>query len=345
MHIATVQGGPFESQVDPSVTLHRIEAVNNYDPLIAARIARLIRRLRPDLVQTWLPQMDVLGGAAALAARARWVISEQSSALEYRSDWRYTLRQLIGRWATGIVANSQAGVDWWRDKNSNHEFHRVVPNMTLMSPPADVTAAPREPSQKPRILYIGRLVEQKRLAKLVAALAIVRGRLDFEGVICGDGHLASDLRKQAESLGLAGVVDFAGWVTDVPKRLRESDVFVSVSAFEGMPNAVEEAMVCGTPVVLSDIPEHREIADEHCAVFVDGSDPDSIACGIIESLTDRERAAARAGVARERALKSSAGAAAAWSNYYRQLIDGPRVGRSVRHYRTARRTPPANARR
>jgi glycosyltransferase involved in cell wall biosynthesis len=321
MHIATVRGGPCEEQIDPSSTLHRIASVSNYDPLIAVRIARLIARLRPAIVQTWLPHMDVMGGSAALISGVPWVISEQASALAYPSNWRYSLRHLLGRAASGVVANSHAGAEWWRDRNRRHEFHQVIPNLVSLPPAAEMTRPPRIPAESPRVLFVGRLVEQKRVGILIEALAIVRRSADVKAVICGDGVLAPELHIQAQNLGLADAVDFPGFVMDVRSRLREADVFVSVSAFEGMPNAVGEAMVSGTPVVLSDIPEHREIADEECAVLVDGADPQAVAAGILDTLSAPRRAAARAMRARERVCESSREAATVWSNYYRGIIE------------------------
>ncbi len=50
--------------------------------------------------------------------------------------------------------------------------------------------------------------------------------------------------------------------------MKKASVFVSLSAYEGCPNTVMEAMACGCPIIVSDIPEHREILDEQSALFV-----------------------------------------------------------------------------
>jgi hypothetical protein len=67
--------GPNSSR--PAVTLHRIPARGNHDPRLALRLIRLVRTLRPQLVQTWLPQMDVLGGLAARIAGTPWILCER----------------------------------------------------------------------------------------------------------------------------------------------------------------------------------------------------------------------------------------------------------------------------
>src|SRR6185295_4143315 len=60
------------------VAAHRVGRGRNNDPGIFFGLLRLIRKLRPNVVQTCLTQMDVLGGAAALLTRTHWVLAEVS---------------------------------------------------------------------------------------------------------------------------------------------------------------------------------------------------------------------------------------------------------------------------
>lgn len=75
-------------------------------------------------------------------------------------------------------------------------------------------------------------------------------------LLLGDG---ADLPALREEFGGLKNVDFRGNVGDVPRYLKACDAYVSVSRSEGMPNGVLEAMAAALPVVLSDIPQHREI--------------------------------------------------------------------------------------
>lgn len=72
----------------------------------------------------------------------------------------------------------------------------------------------------------------------------------------GSGELERDCRVAAESYKNVHIL---GQVANVSNYLRASDYFVSASSSEGLPNAVLEALACGLPVLLSDIPPHREI--------------------------------------------------------------------------------------
>jgi glycosyltransferase involved in cell wall biosynthesis len=82
-------------------------------------------------------------------------------------------------------------------------------------------------------------------------------------VFLGEGKLRPSLTQKVESLGLQKWVQLTGMVArdKVFEHFALADLFVSASWGEGLPVAVMEAMACGRPVVLSDIPPHREIAE------------------------------------------------------------------------------------
>lgn len=126
-----------------------------------------------------------------------------------------------------------------------------------------------------RVVAVARLIERKNPTALLAAFA--RGRVRNASLVyVGEGHLFEDLVAQAERLGLAGSVVFTGLVgrEDVYARLFEADLYVSPSRGEGLPVAVLEAMACRRPVILSDIPPHREIVGD--ADFIPLVPPDDV---------------------------------------------------------------------
>jgi len=76
--------------------------------------------------------------------------------------------------------------------------------------------------------------------------------------------------------------------------MKRAGVFASLSRFEGSPNAVMEAMVCGCPLVLSDIAAHRELAGDGGAWFVPPDDAAAAAAAIREALASPPAADTRA---------------------------------------------------
>ena len=90
-------GTPVPDELAESgVHLHPIAHSGNYDPMLFLRLVRLIWRLRPDIVQTWLLQMDILGGLAASLTRTPWLLREPVSGLFWTGGLKTRLRRWIG---------------------------------------------------------------------------------------------------------------------------------------------------------------------------------------------------------------------------------------------------------
>jgi len=111
------------------------------------------------------------------------------------------------------------------------------------------------------IISVGRLVPIKDPGLVLRAFA-GQGGDGAKLVFVGDGELRAELEASAETGGVAGRVRFTGMLgrQDVYRELAAADIYVSASLGEGLPVAVLEAMACRCPVILSDIPPHRELA-------------------------------------------------------------------------------------
>jgi glycosyltransferase involved in cell wall biosynthesis len=240
--------------------------------------------LNVDFVQTWLPYMDILGGAAATILGIPWILSERSAEQAYPPSFLQRLRVLIGKRAKVIIANSAGGRDYWIGMGVDPAKVDVISNIV----PLDlIDAAPpmsRAKTDEALIVSVSLLRGEKNLPLLLDALAIVMGRRRARAVLCGDGPLLPAVEKRVADLGIADRLDLVGFVPNVWSWLKAADAMVSVSAFEGQPNAVLEGMACGVPLVVSDIAAHRAILDETSARFV-GTEPQEIADAIDAAIT------------------------------------------------------------
>jgi glycosyltransferase involved in cell wall biosynthesis len=120
---------------------------------------------------------------------------------------------------------------------------------------------PRPEGRGRTVVSVGRLIPIKDPRSVLDAFAMSAGP-DDRLVFVGDGALRTQLVDAVEEMGLTGRVRFTGLIErdEVYRLLSQADVFVSASRGEGLPVSVLEAMACKCPVVLSDIPPHREIA-------------------------------------------------------------------------------------
>jgi glycosyltransferase involved in cell wall biosynthesis len=135
---------------------------------------------------------------------------------------------------------------------------------------------------------IGRLNAQKGHRFLVEAAArLLAGRPRARFVVAGDGDLARDLREQAEALGIADRVVFAGHRSDVPDLLGALDVFCISSLYEGTPLALFEAMAAGKAIVSTSVDGCREVLEDGVTgVLVPPADAAALADGLDRVLGD-----------------------------------------------------------
>jgi glycosyltransferase involved in cell wall biosynthesis len=177
--------------------------------------------------------------------------------------------------------------------------------------PGDRAAARRRlglPAGRSLLLWVGRMVEVKRLDVLIAACRELQiSGLDLELCLAGDGPLRSTIERAVHEAGLNERVRFIGSVRheELPEWYRAADATVLSSRSEGLPNVLRESLACGTPFAATDVGSISEIADPAWSRLSPVDDARGLARAITEVLTPECRAAA----ARYRARTWSACAA------------------------------------
>jgi glycosyltransferase involved in cell wall biosynthesis len=295
VHIVFHQRGPNHSRISTlGVSLHELRSFSNYDPLLLWQLIRTIRTVKPDVIQTWLPQMDVLGGVAAFWTRTPVVLTERSTAQNYAVRWKEACRFWAGRRAALVVANSQSGKEYWLPQKPSHlikVIHNAIPveEITRVSP----VYCDQEATEL--VLFAGRYSPEKNVSVLLdAILQVLSERPCTTAVFFGEGPLRSELLAKVKISGMEDRMEIREYTTELWNWVKRASLFVSVSLFEGCPNTVIEAALLRCPLVLSDISQHREFFGNESACFVSPKSPDSITRGIVEVLGDPERTRLRA---------------------------------------------------
>lgn len=214
-------------------------------------------------------------------------------------------------------------------------------SFSLPEAPASTESLGSAPALSPGpagpLLFVGNPKPHKNLHRLIEAYArLVRAR--GKGavpplVLAGGGREEREeaaLRARTRHLGLSDRVHLLGYVAgaDLAELYRSASMLVFPTLAEGFGLPIAEAMACGTPVVVSDRPVHREIAGE-AGERVDPLDPASIAAGIARLLDDPELAARRAEEGRRLAARFSwRAAAAATAGVYAEALAVGRRGRT-----------------
>ena len=130
----------------------------------------------------------------------------------------------------------------------------------------------------------------RALSDLGAAGCALRARPEYQLAILGDGPDEPELRRLAETLGVADRVVFAGFLPQEEVRawLQRARLFVLPSTEEGLGVVMLEAMACGTPVVASRVDGIPEAVTDREGRLVPPADPAALAEAMIEALDDGE---------------------------------------------------------
>ena len=310
-------------------------------PAALWQLIGLLRRLRPDVLQTWLYHADLMGSIAGRLAGIRAIVwNIRCSAMEmaaYGRSTAWVLRTLVrlSRWPVLVVANSRAGIADHRNLGYRPRQWGYIPNgfdLTEWRPDAAARTELRVllgvPADRLLVGMVARLDPQKDHATfLVAAAAVALARPDVAFVLIGRGvtpRMPPFVRALAEP-PLHDRLHFLGENESVERLMPGLDLLALTSAWgEGFPNVVGEAMACGVPCVVTQVGDAASIVGE-AGLSVPVGDADGLASAILQLLALDEAARHRLGAAaraRIGANYSIEAVAAQYAGLYRHLATG-----------------------
>jgi glycosyltransferase involved in cell wall biosynthesis len=230
------------------------------------RLVGMLRSIKPDVVVTLLDFADTLGRPAARLAGTRVLVTSLRARNLAKPLWRRWLDRKTVAWADKVIFNSQEVVPYAREKEGVREEQVVVIPNGVDDLRARSGVLRKDYRQKldlaPATLligWVGRLTPQKNFPVFLHACAGLSTTRPWRILIVGDGPERGRMQTLADDVELADRLIWLGSRADVEGWLAAMDVFVHTADFEGMPNAVMEAMAMGLPVVVSDVDGNREL--------------------------------------------------------------------------------------
>jgi glycosyltransferase involved in cell wall biosynthesis len=286
------------------------EAARTRPWLVARTIAALRRHIentRPDVVFSSIDQVNCVTGTALWRGRRRprWIArvgAEPGREPRLQTVWaRWAYRR-----ADAIVVNSQRMVPQFE-----HLFPATRGRVHHIPNPTDFDAIDRlaraeplrwrDPSRR-LLITVGRLAREKRPDLLIAAVDRLRQTIPIELWICGDGPLRSQLERDIRARGMEGTVSLLGFCDNPYALVRQADLFLLTSEWEGLPNVLIEAQGLGVPAVATDcrFGPSEIIDDERTGLLAPPDDVDALAEAIGTLLLDEPRRRAMGESARAR---------------------------------------------
>jgi len=267
VHVVTLTaGGPLREDLDEAgIPVTSINKRWKLDPGALQRLTRELKRLKPDLVHTWLFAANAYGRAAALRAGVPHLVGAERCVDLWKAWHELAIDRYLARRSDRVVVNSSGVRDFYVGKGIAADKFTVIPNGVPPAPASDVTreallAELNLPANSRLMGAVGRLWPQKRIKDLIWAADILKViRNDLHLLVIGDGPQADLLRQYRHKCQIDDRVHFLGQRNDVPRLMPHFDVLWLGSAYEGQPNSVMEAMSAGVPVVATDIPGTRDL--------------------------------------------------------------------------------------
>jgi glycosyltransferase involved in cell wall biosynthesis len=280
----------YEELAVPSV---RIPAPRDLDPLLAVRLRRALRRLRPDIVHTHLVHADVYGALAA--GRAPLVATKHNDDRFRVGPFRFVER-LLARRAARVIAITDALRRFTVEQVGLPAAKVTTIHYGLDAPPPAWAPTELELPDGRLVVAVARLVPQKGVDVAVRAMA----GLDATLVVLGEGPERARLEELARELGVRLLLP--GRVGDVGSVLGRADALVHPARWEGFGLALLEAMHCSLPVVATGVSSIPEIvADDETGLLVPADDPDALRAALGRLLADEELRRRLGQAGRERA--------------------------------------------
>jgi len=228
-------------------------------PLVSLfRVLRLISSTRPDIIFSNLRRLNMIAIMAKMLSfsdKKIFIIGVSNNPKYHPNPF---ITRLLYKNANLLVSNSYGTKnflckEWDLDEKNIHVIHNGVNSKEITSLVENNCLFEWYNESLPIVNTIGRLSPQKNHSCLIKAFSMVIEKFESRLVIIGEGPLRQKLERLAEDLGVDEFILFAGYQDNPYKFLGRSSLFVLSSKWEGLPNVLLEAMVCGVPVISTDI--------------------------------------------------------------------------------------------
>ena len=275
------------------------ELKRNISPIhdIAAitHIRQSIKQFKPDLISTHTAKAGMVGRIAA--------ILEKYPVIFTAHGWQFAdgipakqalpvlwIERILSRHTARIITVSEYDHKLALRKKASASEKLITIHNGLPDTAKHEKRSDKIKSDTAKMVMIARFQPQKDHKTLLKALKKIE-TLDWEMRFVSDGPEMESVRGIAKEKGLSGKVRFLGQRSDVEEILKDSDIFVLVSHWEGFPRSIVEAMRESLPVVCTDVGGCGEsVVHEETGLLVKEGDEEGLADALKLLLTQKETA-------------------------------------------------------
>lgn len=247
-------------------------------------LRKLVKQEKPDILLSFMGEPNYRAILAGLGLSVRTLVSVRN---DPNSEYKGAMGRFLGKHiiplADGCIFQTEQAKLWFPEKLQAKS--RIIPNAVKQ----DFYSIERNPVPG-QIVTFGRLEKQKNHKLLIDAFSDIAEAFPHARLlIYGEGKLRGELEAQIAQKNLTEKVMLMGLTSDVPGKLKTADIFVLSSDFEGMPNALMEAMAAGVPSISTDCPcggPEMLMSQENSGILVRPGDREALADAFRRILSD-----------------------------------------------------------
>lgn len=241
--------------LDPKVSFYILEP-NIKGNILKRNIKRnkkllnIIKQDKPDVIVAFLPEPCYRILLLKPFHKVPVIVSERNDPkVMYKDILNKILMKTLYPKASGFVFQTKEAKSYF--KKSIQKNSVIIPNPIN----EEFISNDKKLKKEKVIVSVGRLEKQKNQSMLIDAFSnIYKKYPKYKLIIYGEGSLREKLENQIKSLNLENKVLLPGNIDNIKDALSKSEIFVLPSLYEGMPNALMEAMALGLPCISTDCP-------------------------------------------------------------------------------------------
>lgn len=246
-HVTLLTGPRQVGEFEINGKVNRVELFHGQPfPISSLILRQYLSRHQIDVCVAIGIQANLAAALANIMLETKIVLCERNAPKEDHLSWKSKLlRKLLYRQGDAFV---------FQTSDAQAFYSKAIQRKGIVIPNPVKEGLPRRSDVvRKEIVAVGRLRPQKNYPLLLKAFSKVHQQHpDYQLRIFGKGNCLAELEGLTRELDLCEAVTFEGFQKDVHEAMVDSDIYVLSSDFEGMPNALMEAMAMGFPVVSTD---------------------------------------------------------------------------------------------
>lgn len=213
------------------------------------RLRKICRDQKPDILVSFMAEPNFRAIMATRFMKINNLISVRNDPnKEYPSFFYRFVARMLYPFASGCVFQTEDAKKWF-SKRIQEKSKIILNHVDEKFYKVNYTGT------RKNIVTVGRLEAQKNHEMLIRGFALIADEFPSENLlIYGEGSQLKELKTLSSSLGLNNRVFFMGTANNIQEKIKDAKLFVLSSDYEGLPNALMEAMALGIPVVSTDCP-------------------------------------------------------------------------------------------